>query len=342
MTDYKDFAKCLQKYFEDYLTKERGCGPNTMRSYSDVFVSFLQFMYDVEKIKPERLTMEKMNRELIMRYLDWLESAKQCSIQTRNQRLACLHSFFKYMSYLDPTHLEQWKEIGTIRKKQCTTGRLNYLTLEAVCRYLGVIDTTTLQGRKHLTMLSLLYNAGVRAQELADLTISSVRLSKPYTLTVIGKGNKQRVVPLDDHITELIKRYLRENQLDRQGKGQHPLFFNVWHGKLTTAGIAHIVRKYYEIAKAIHPNLFPDRISPHVFRHSRAMHLLQAGVNLIYIRDILGHVSIQTTQIYARADSDAKRVALEKAYASIGITEPQVKTWKPTSDLISLLKSYSH
>jgi len=342
MTIYKDFAKCLQKYFVDYLVKERGCGLNTIRSYSDVFVSFLQYMYNVEKIKPERLTMEGMNRELISRYLDWLEFQKHCSIRTRNQRLACMHSFFKYMSYLDPMHLEQWKEIGTIRKKQCVTGHLNYLTLEAVCRYLEVIDTTTLQGRKHLTMLSLLYNAGVRAQELADLTIASVRPSKPYTLTVIGKGNKQRIVPLDDHITELIKQYLKENQLDLPGKGQHPLFFNVWHGKLTVAGIAHIVRKYFEIAKVKNPNLFPDRISPHVFRHSRAMHLLQAGVNLIYIRDILGHVSIQTTQIYARADSEAKRVALEKAYASIGITEPSIKAWEPNSDLINLLKSFSH
>ena len=123
------------------------------------------------------------------------------------------------------------------------------------------------------------------------------------------------------------------------GQESQPLFHNVWGEKLTTPGITYVIKKYYQQAQIVNSELCLDKISPHIFRHSRAMHLLQAGVNLVYIRDILGLVSIQTTEIYARADSDQKRKALEKAYADVGITEPTVKTWQQNSKLKEYLKS---
>lgn len=184
------------------------------------------------------------------------------------------------------------------------------------------------QRQRNLTMLSLLYNTGTRIQELIDLTPKSLRLSKPYTIEIFGKGSKRRLVPLDDAIVELVEQYIKENHLDEPYNSTLPLFSNSWGEKFTPPGINYVINKYVSMAKDAHPSLFQNKISAHVFRHSRAMHLLQAGVNLVYIRDILGHVSIQTTEIYARADSEQKRNALEKAYESIGITEPKVKNWE--------------
>ena len=177
-------------------------------------------------------------------------------------------------------------------------------------------------------------------QELVDLTPSSLSSSGPHVLKVFGKGRKHRVIPLDQPIMNLIASYMHEQRLDRQGRECHPLFFNARHEKLTTAGVGDILKRHFLRAKKNNPGQFPESISPHVFRHSRAMHLLQAGVNLIYIRDILGHATIITTERYARVDSKAKREALESAYTSIGIVEPETKTWEDNNEVLQMLKNY--
>lgn len=261
-------------------------------------------------------------------------------MRTRNQRCATLRSFFKYMMYIEPSHLQTWKEICTIRLKKCEQRVVCYMTIEEIKCLLEQIETDTLKGRRNLVMLSLLYNTGARVQELIDLTPKSIRLSKPYMIEIFGKGSKQRLVPLDDAIVKLTEQYIKENHLNEPFKLDSPLFPNSWGEKLTPPGINYIIDKYVTMAKNIYPNLFQKKISAHIFRHSRAMHLLQAGVNLVYIRDILGHVSIQTTEIYARSDSEQKRNALERAYESIGITEPKVKSWENNPKLRELLKSF--
>lgn len=340
MEMYKDFAELLQKFFEDYLIKERGVSKHTMRSYRDCFVQFVDFLTSFRKIKPQDISMSVMNRDLILSFLNWLEVQNKCSIQTRNQRLSCMRSFFNYMMYLDPTHLAQWKGISTIKRKKCEEGTLNYLSIEAIALLLQEIDTTDTKGRRNLTMLSLLYNSGIRVQELIDLTPSCISTSGPHILKVFGKGRKHRVVPLDQPIMDLLVAYMHEHQLDMPGKECYPLFYNARHEKLTPPGILYIMNKYFMQAKKSNPKTFPERISPHVFRHSRAMHLLQAGVNLIYIRDVLGHATIITTERYARVDTKAKRKALESAYVSIGIVEPETKTWEDNNKILNLLKNY--
>ncbi len=337
---YRDFAELLQKFFEDYLVKERGVSKNTMRSYRDCFVQFLEYLTSYRRIKPQDVSMDIMNRDLIVNFLNWLEDNNNCSIQTRNQRLSCMRSFFSYMMYLDPSHLAQWKGICTIKRKKCESGILNYLSIESIAHILHEVDTSNIQGRRNLTLLSLLYNSGIRVQELIDLTPSCLSLSGPHVLKVYGKGRKHRVIPLDQPIMELLASYMHEQKLDLPGKECYPLFFNARHEKLTPPGVGYILDKYFQLAKKKMPDSFPDKISPHVFRHSRAMHLLQAGVNLIYIRDVLGHATIITTERYARVDTKAKREALENAYASIGIVEPETKTWEDNNKILNLLKNY--
>jgi site-specific recombinase XerD len=154
----------------------------------------------------------------------------------------------------------------------------------------------------------------------------------------MGKGNKARLVPLLDAQIEHLKHYLTEHRLNEPNANAYPLFFNSRKEKLTRAGINHIIQKYCHAARITNESVIPKKISCHSLRHSKSMHLLQAGVNLVYIRDILGHVSIQTTEIYARADSKQKRIALEKAYVNLNPNEKPI--WENNQNLVTWLKAF--
>ena len=166
-------------------------------------------------------------------------------------------------------------------------------------------------------------------------------MSKPYIVTVKGKGNKKRIIPMDDTLYKIICQYIEESHLDTPGKSEHWLFFNSQGESLTDTGIRYIINKYSDMAKVERPELFPSHIGPHDFRRSRAMHWLEAGVDVFYIKDLLGHASIETTQRYARADSKMKRKALEEAYVDIGVKEPTVKSWTKNPKLMDYLKGLS-
>jgi len=170
------------------------------------------------------------------------------------------------------------------------------------------------------------------------LVPSMIRFSKPAVIKVIGKGNKARLIPMLDAQTEHLKNYLREHRLNEQYSNMFPLFFNSRKEKLTRAGLNYIIDKYATMARKRNEPLIPEKISCHSFRHSKAMHLLQAGVNLVYIRDILGHVSIQTTEIYARADSKQKREAIEKVYVNLNPSEEPM--WVQNENLLTWLKRF--
>mgnify|MGYP004732619203 FL=1 len=339
MDRYKDFATELERFFQEYLVKESGASAHTIRSYRDTFVHLIDYIEAQMHVSPEKISLSMMTKSTMTAFLDWLESDRSSSIRTRNQRCAALKSFFRYMIYEDPTHMSQWKEISSIKSKKGPNGRLDYLTIDGVKLLLEQVDTNSIRGRRDLTMLMLLYNSGARVGELTSLTVSSVRADKPYVVTLIGKGSKRRIVPIDEDVMNLVVAYLHENNLDNPSKGAYPLFSNIWGEPLTSSGVAYVINKYAAQARILHPELIPSKISPHIFRHSRAMHLLQAGVNLVYIRDLLGHVSVKTTEIYARADSGLKRDALEAAYVDMGIHEPEQKSWEKNQKLREYLKS---
>ena len=320
-----------------YNAAERGVSQHTIRSYRDAFVLLIEYFESVRKIKPERLSLEAFSKDNINGYLDWLED-KGCSSTTRNIRCAAVKSFVRYLIYTDPAHMSQWQSVVSIKAKRSTKETIKYLTVEGMTKLLEGIDLSTSRGRRDHTILSVLYYTGARAQELADLTPSSIRTSEPYLAELFGKGSKKRCVPLDEDIFNLIMAYMRKHGLDRPENNKHPLFYNTWGGKLTTAGLTYIIEKHVKPAKIAYPELFTGNISPHSFRHSRAMHLLQSGVSLIIIRDILGHVSIQTTEIYARVDSKLKRDAIAKAYNAVGKVEPAVTSWEKDPKLKAFLK----
>lgn len=335
-----DFAKYLTKFFSEYLVGERGASTNTIRSYSNTFTHLLAFMNEKEHIKADTLLLDHLNRSVVLRFLDWLQTSKQCGNATRNQRLAALHSFFKYMQYEDVKRMGRWQEILSIKVKRQERRSVNYLSVDALKFLLEQIPIGNRVGRRNLALISLMYDSGARVQEIIDLSPSSLRLDKPSCIMLHGKGNKKRIVPLQEEQVTLLQTYMKENALDDPANNQHPLFANNRGGRLTNAGITYILNMYAEMARKLKPELIP-RISPHTLRHSKAMHLLQAGVNLVYIRDMLGHVSIQTTEIYARTDSKQKREALEAAYINIIPNLGAEGLWEKDSQLKTWLKNLS-
>lgn len=339
MTTTTDFAKHLSRFLSEYLPHERNVSPNTIASYRDAFLQLIDYMKIEKGISLERLGLKHLTRENVLGYLGWVLESRKCTPATRNYRLAAIHSFCRYLQYAVIEMMEQWQKILTIKAMRTEGTALNYLSAEGVKLLLDQPDTTTRNGRRHLAILSLMYDTGARVQEIADLTVDCVRINQePYTVRLFGKGRKYRIVPLVREQVKILQEYMDENRLDDISMGTSPLFFNNRHEKLTRKGIAYILNTYADMARRVSPGLIPDRISCHSLRHSRAMHLLQAGVNLVYIRDLLGHVSIQTTDIYARADSKAKREALEKAYADLVPNRDSDRDWERSKDLRDWLR----
>ncbi len=332
-----DFAYYLTGFLSKYLPGTVGLSPNTIMSYRDTFSIFLEFCSKCKKIKPERFSLNNLDRSLVEEYLEWIEKTRNCIASTRNVRLAAFHSFCQYLQMEFPDYIHQAQQILSIPLKKTKKVSVEYISLDAMKILLGKPDKTTKEGRKDMVLLSLLYDSGARVQELADLKVGDIRMASPPTVKLTGKGNKRRIVPLMKPMAELLKQYLRENNLGAPYAFDYPLFSNRSKSKLTRAGIAYIVNKYADRAIKDAPELFPGKLSPHCFRHSKAMHLLQSGVNLVYIRDFLGHVDIQTTEIYARIDSEMKRKALEKS--SNGAVSDKLPEWQNNAGLINWLKS---
>ena len=335
-----DFAKYLSKFLSEYLPYERNMSPNTVASYRDTFLQFIGYMKDVQKIRLEQLTLDTLTRERVIDFLSWVQKERNCGVATRNHRLAAIHSFMSYLQYEEIHHLDEWQRILSIKAMKDEKKSINYLTAEGVKLLLDQPDITTRNGRRNLSLLALMYDTGARVQEIIDLTPESIKTeSKPYTIRLFGKGRKSRVVPLMEEQLVILKRYMDENHLYENYKLKHPLFFNSRNEKLTRPGVTYILKTYAGMAKQVNPVLVPDNISCHTLRHSKAMHLLQAGVNLVYIRDLLGHVSTQTTEIYARADHKQKREALEKAYTNLIPEKAKKCDWEQNQNLLNWLKS---
>ena len=335
MSPATDVARLLTRYFGQYLPAQRNLSHRTIASYRDTFKLLLQFGRVERGWVPEHLTLAQIDRACVEAFLDWLESVRHCGVATRNQRLAALRSFFRWVPYEAPEALAHAQRVLGIAWKKTGQPTVSYLTPEAVQALLAQPDSQTRRGRRDRTLLTVLYDTGARVQELVDLRIRDVRLSAPAVLTVTGKGGKRRVVPVMAATATLVANYLADQRLDRPEWLDHPMFFNAHRHPLTRWGVTYILQKYAAVARTHAPAGFPETVSPHLLRHSKAMHLLQAGVNLIYIRDFLGHSDVTTTEIYARADTELKRKALEAA--TIPGVEVSPLSWTDDADLMQWL-----
>lgn len=330
-----DFSLHLTNFLTRYLAGQRNLSPNTIRAYRDVFTLLLRFGRDVRGIAVERLSLVNIDASFVEAFLDHLGNARQCSVRTQNQRLAALHAFFRYVQSEAPDHLLQCQKILAIPLRRFKQSSVEYLTKEQLAQILAHPDLAKRSGRRDAVMLSVLYDTGARVQEVIDLNADDVRLTSPAQVRLFGKGRKVRAVPLMDATAQLLREHIRDEGLHHPERAHEPLFQNRQGGRLSRSGVRYLLRTHVE---AVRPELagFSQRVSPHSLRHTKGMHLLQGGVPLEIIRDFLGHVDVKTTQIYARANLEMKRRALEKVTDT---SLPTLPSWQNNKTLLDWLHS---
>lgn len=299
-----DLAKQLTSFLMVELPGVRNVSPNTILSYRDTFRQLLIYMNGRRGIKPEHLKISDLSKDEITAFLGDIES-KGNSISTRNQRLAAVHALFRYIQTQEPGLIFQCQQILSIPFKKQQKEPVKYLTEEETASLLAAPGQGSRKERRDTALLCLLYDSAARVQELADLKVKNIRLSPPPQVTLTGKGRKVRSVPLMDKTAGIMKAYMEENGLNQHGKEDQPLFSNARGEKLTRQGISYILKKYTDECHLA-------GISPHLLRHTKAVHLTEADVNPFFIRDFLGHADIKTTGIYAKSSMKMKKAALEK------------------------------
>lgn len=324
----------LPKFFDMELRKNANVSENTIISYKYAFVSLLQFVNKKYKKEISRLELKDLNKETIEKYLEYLEKEKNNSISTVNQRLAAIKSFFNYLTIEDIEYISLCNEIHSIKIKKTKQETIKYLSKEGIKEILSLPKTSIENGVRDLAILTLLYDSGARVQELVNIKIKDIDFNKK-TVYLFGKGRKARIVPLISQTIKILEKYIKIYNIPINS--DNLLFYNSKKEALTRMGITYIIKKYVSIAKNKNPLEFQINVTPHTFRHSKAMHLLESGVNLIYIRDFLGHESVTTTEIYARANPENKRKAIEKH--SEELSKMVHYSSKEKNDLLNWLKN---
>ena len=334
-----DFATLLSRYFTKYLPNERASSPQTIDSYRNAFILYLEYMEAICGIRPEKLSISDYTRESILGFLDWLENVRGNSSTTRNYRLATMKGFVHYLKYEFPDYMDEYQRILGIPLKKTAQKEISYLKTDGVELLVKQIDMTATNGLRDYVMVLLLYTTGVRVSELINIKVKDISLTEPYTIKIHGKGNKGRYVPLLKTAVPYIKRYLTHKHYDTEARYDEYFFKNHMNEQFTRQGINYVLKKYGAKARNSNQALIPKDLTAHKMRHTTAMELLSSGVDLMYIRDLLGHSSITTTEVYARTDAQLKRMAIEAASKEILPSEDA--TWDTNTCLKEWLKSFN-
>ena len=301
-----DFMTILEDYFETYLPYSRGLSQNTIKSYKQSFLLLLRFMLDVKKTNAEDIKFSSLTYDTLFEFFSWLETDRQCKASTRNQRLSALSAFSEYAQnrYFNAASVFRSAIIKVPVKKGTKKARSVFLR-EEVKILLDLPDETYETGLRDKVLLSFMYATGARAQETCDFTVADLRINdRTASVTLVGKGSKTRQVGISLSLAKVVQRYIKHRHIDRY-PDRH-VFSSQTHEQMTVSCIEEIYKKYVTIAKEKYPGMFlDDNYSPHSMRHSTACHLLEAGVDIVTIKNILGHVSVQTTQIYAEMSQDS-------------------------------------
>jgi len=334
-----DFALYLNKYFTVYLPSVNGSTPMTIDSYRYTFILYLTFMEEEKRISADKVKISDLNYSSVSYFLGWLQDKRSNGISTRNQRQAAINSFIKYLMYEFPEYLNEYQHILGIPVKKAPQKEISYLKTDGVKLFLNQVDTRTTNGLRDYVMLTLLYTSGIRVSELINIRVKDMSLHEPYTLLVHGKGQKSRYVPLMKNIIPILQKYLIQMGYDKDSKLNEWLFKNHMKEQFARQGINYIVKKYTIKSRKVDQTLVPADFSPHKMRHTTAMGLVDSGVDIIYIRDLLGHVSVKTTEIYAKADVAKKRKAIEAA--SKDIVPEEKSQWDNNITLKDWLKNFN-
>ena len=326
-----DFAALLQRFFCERLINQQNVSSRTVAAYRDTFRLFLKFIQERTHLWPSELTFQMVDTESVLAFLRYLEEKRGNCVRTRNARLAALRAFFHYVSVNSPACLPLAQRVLSIPMKRFDRPLMGFLSREEIDAITNAPDSTTWSGRRDRVMFVTLYNTGARVSELITLKLKDICFQRNASVTIYGKGRKQRTVPLWKSTARSLRSWIKEITDDPEA----PLFPDSNGRFLSRSGVEHRLRRAVGIAAHTCPSLRGHRISPHTVRHTTAMHLLQSGVDITVIALWLGHESLQTTHMYVEANLAMKERALAR------LQEPSMKAlrYRAPDSLLEFLKS---
>ena len=334
------FLYFLSKYLNTHLPLTVGASSNTIKAYSDTFKLLFLFAKEKYNLNPKKIEFETIDKKFVIEFSTWISKTRKSSESTKNLRLSNIKGFFSYIQTEVPSLVLHAQTIIQIPKKKTERKVVEYISTDGIKLILAQPDNNSLLEKKHLIILSFMYATGARVQEVIDVTINDFRYNNIDSVKLKGKGNKARLVPLENQMIAMLKKYIEYEKNSRVFFNPDDLLFLNKSGmQFTRQGIGYIVKKYSSMARNINSKLIPSNVHPHTFRHSRAMALLEAGIELIYIRDFLGHYSVTTTEIYARVSNESTRQALLKISPPENTIE--IPIWQKNGNLLEFLKSFS-
>ncbi|MCL2153786.1 MAG: site-specific integrase [Oscillospiraceae bacterium] len=329
-----EFFKAIRKYLTEYLPNQRCCSNSTINSYRHALNLLVTYLTTERHLKITQINFDIFNRPLILGYLDWLEHERDCSAATRNQRLAALRSFFRYAGMLDCAQISLSLDMADVPRKKEAGRLVEFLSepaLEALLKQPNIRNHT---GIRNQFFMILMYDTAARCGELLDMRVRDLKIHTQYPLAYLkGKGDKARTVPLLPKTVEHCNRFLQLFHNNSQCSNDYLFFTQIHNARhpMSPDTVAAFMKQYGRTAHLVCPEC-PEHIHPHMLRHTRAMHLYREGIPMVLLSEYLGHVSVETTKVYAFADTEMKRAAIQKAEGNqSSFIEP---IWKDNEDMI--------
>ena len=326
-------ANLLHAFFHEWMGQQRNLSRHTVWSYRDTWKLLLSFVSERKRRSVTALSLSDLEAAEVLVFLQYLEDERKVSIGTRNCRLAAIHSFFAFVARREPLVVAQCSEIARIPVKKMNRPAMCYLDAEEITAILQQPDRSNPEGQRDHALLAFLYNTGARIQEALNVCPEAIRFESPAQVELFGKGRKTRVCPLWPETVDLLRALLRRQP---RGDGQ-PIFVNCYGQPLSAAGARFKLKQHVQAAAQQIPSLARKRVGPHTFRHSVGVQLVAAGVDVTVIRNWLGHARLETTNLYARANLETKRKALEQVDPATKPSKPP--RWKQDPELLTWLDS---
>jgi site-specific recombinase XerD len=324
-------APLVEAFFVERLQRQRSASPNTVAAYRDAFCLLLRFAEARLGREASRLNLGDIDAPLVATFLDSLEKERGNAVRTRNVRLAAIRSFFRFLTTREPAHGALIQRVLAIPQERPLRRVVGYLTHPEVDALVATPDQSTWPGQRDHLLLVVAIETGMRVSEIARLCISDVTIAATSQIRCIGRGRRERITPLGRRTAPLLRRWI-----DQRGSSPTAPLFPARHGgPLSRDAVERLVKKYVKLAAGKCPTLSLKRVSPHVLRHTTAVRLLQAGVDSAVIALILGHESVETTQVYFDADLAAKERAFART-APVGVTKGR---YRPPRGVMTFLKS---
>lgn len=330
----------LRRFLLEEMRGDRNLSLHTQCSYRDTFRLLLQFLKGEHQLAPDLLTVEQVDADKVRGFLSHIEKVRGCGAATRNQRLAAIRSLFRFISELEPALVSHSAGVRQIHLRRLALPAVGYLEKEQVDALIDAPDRQAPQGRRDHALLLFLYNSGARASEAVGVAIGDLALDGSASVRILGKGRKERQCPLWPHTARVLRALIQEQRPDA-GAGA-PVFVSARGEALTRFGVHTLVERSVARAGTKQPSLLEKNVSPHTIRHTTAVHLLRAGVDINTIRAWLGHVSLETTNRYAEIDLTTKAKALDACAATMGTGgRKRAPLWERDRGVMALLTSMS-